>query len=115
MLISVVISRNYSGKISKISRGLMQIKNRKYGESIDMHCADEFGALADGIDLTSKKLKEYDDNTRRFVSDASHELKTPLASIKLLSDSILQTPNMDHDSIKNRLKEIDRDEDLAPA
>lgn len=111
LLISVVISRNYSGKISKISRGLMQIQNRKYGESIDMHCADEFGALADGIDLTSKKLKEYDDNTRRFVSDASHELKTPLASIKLLSDSILQTPNMDHDSINEFLNDINQEID----
>jgi signal transduction histidine kinase len=44
------------------------------------------------------------------VSDASHELKTPLASIKLLSDSILQN-DMDMDTVKEFVGDIGNEAD----
>ena len=46
----------------------------------------------------------------RFVSDASHELKTPLASIKLLTDSILQN-DMDMDTVREFVGDIGNEAD----
>ena len=47
---------------------------------------------------------EYKQN--RFVSDASHELKTPLASIRLLSDSIVQNHDMDAETVREFVTDI---------
>jgi signal transduction histidine kinase len=55
-------------------------------------------------DLT-ERLNTSEQKRRRFVSDASHELKTPLASIKLLTDSILQN-DMDTETIREFVGDI---------
>lgn len=43
---------------------------------------------------------------QRFLSDASHELKTPLAAIRLLTDSILQTENIDRETAREFVTDI---------
>ena len=40
------------------------------------------------------------------MSDASHELKTPLAAIRLLTDSILQTDQMDMETVRDFVTDI---------
>ena len=56
------------------------------------------------------KLKASENQRRQFVSDASHELKTPLASIKLLSDSILQN-EMDIETVREFVGDIGNEAD----
>ena len=51
---------------------------------------DELAVLASEFNELTSRLQTSENRRRQFVSDASHELKTPLTSIKLQSDSILQ-------------------------
>ena len=66
--------------------------------------------MAQTMNYMCAELEHLDEIRRKFVSDASHELKTPLASIKLLSDSILQN-DMDLATVKEFVGDIGNEAD----
>ena len=52
---------------------------------------DELRGLISHINDLLKRLQEAIAHERRFISDAAHQLRTPLAGIKLLADDLLRT------------------------
>ena len=67
---------------------------------------DEISELGQEFNQLTERLETTEEQRRRFVSDASHELKTPLASIRLLSDSIVQNENMDPATVREFVTDI---------
>lgn len=67
---------------------------------------DEITELGNEFNQLTERLQTTEAQRRRFVSDASHELKTPLASIRLLADSIVQNENMDTDTVREFVTDI---------
>lgn len=70
---------------------------------------DEIGQLAMAFNNLIERLAELEEKRRAFVSDASHELKTPLSIIKLLSESLIQTENPDPEFIKEFLSDMNKE------
>jgi signal transduction histidine kinase len=66
---------------------------------------DELTMFGDEFNDLTRRLRDSEEKRRQFVSDASHELKTPLASIKLLTDSILQN-EMDPETTREFVEDI---------
>ena len=62
--------------------------------------------LGQEFNILTERLETTEAQRRRFVSDASHELKTPLASIRLLSDSISQSADMDSTTMREFVADI---------
>lgn len=50
---------------------------------------DEVGELADALDAMLDELVDALERQRRFASNASHELKTPIATIQTMADVAL--------------------------
>lgn len=67
---------------------------------------DEITELGNEFNQLTERLQTTEMQRRRFVSDASHELKTPLASIRLLSDSIVQNEGMDAETVREFVTDI---------
>ena len=81
------------------------IQQGNYTQKVSVGGNDELTMLAAEFNDLTDRLQTSEEKRRRFVSDASHELKTPLSSIKLLTDSILQN-DMDAETMREFVEDI---------
>jgi len=87
------------------------VREGEYNYLIAMRGSDELAQLGDEFNSLTGRLRETDEVRRRFVADASHELKTPLASIRLLTDSILQNKDIERETVLEFIGDIGMEAD----
>jgi len=104
-LFSLAFSNTFSKRLNRIMSSMRIIQEGDYSHKVEMGGNDELTILANEFNDLTQRLQTSEQKRSRFVSDASHELKTPLASIKLLSDSILQY-DMDLDTVREFVGDI---------
>lgn len=94
-VLSWVMSDIIISPIEKLTKFVSSFDLEHMEERIEVRGKDEISELSQAFNGMADRLEEMEEKRRLFVSNASHELKTPLSSIKLLSDSVLsmQTEN----------------------
>ena len=105
ILFSLAFAASFSRRLRQIMASMRIIQQGDYTHKVSLGGHDELTFLGDEFNDLTERLQTSEQKRHRFVSDASHELKTPLASIKLLTDSILQN-NMDMDTIREFVGDI---------
>ena len=105
LLFAILYAFMFSRRLDRVMRIMRIIQEGDYTQKVEMGGNDELAILGNEFNDLTERLHTSEQKRRRFVSDASHELKTPLASIKLLSDSILQN-DMDTETIREFVSDI---------
>ena len=110
ILFSVIFSKTYSRRLRQIMASMRIIQKGDYSHKLKLGGHDELSFLGDEFNDLTERMQSSEQKRSRFVSDASHELKTPLASIKLLTDSILQN-DMDMETVREFVGDIGNEAD----
>ena len=110
IVFSLLYSRRFSRRLARIMTSMRIIQKGDFTHRVNVGGRDELTFLGDEFNARTERLQTSERKRAQFVSDASHELKTPLASIKLLTDSILQN-DMDIDTIREFVGDIGNEAD----
>lgn len=89
-LVGATLTRRALRPVGQIAEAADRIEASNLSGRLDIHGNDEFAHLAkvfnamlDRLEAAFHRLEESVESQRRFVADASHELKTPLTAIKM--------------------------------
>ena len=105
LVFSLIYAVSFSRRLQRIMTSMKIIQDGDYTHKVKMGGSDELTVLGNEFNDLTDRLQDAQRTQRQFVSDASHELKTPLASIKLLTDSILQN-DMDVETTREFVADI---------
>ena len=104
--LSGLLSRAMTRKIGRLLTAIRQVREGAYSHRAEVRGHDEIAQLAQEFNSLTDRLQTTENARRRFASDAPHELKTPLAATRLLTDSILQTDNIDPETTREFVTDI---------
>lgn len=111
VLLSLLLSWMLTRRFGVMLEAIRRVREGAYSYHAEIGGRDEISEIAEEFNSLSDRLQTTEEARRRFVSDASHELKTPLAGIRLLSDSILQTEDIDAATVREFVGDIVQETD----
>lgn len=113
LIVIIGISFYYSGMITKPFKTLLhaikEISEGHFDDTIDVKGHLEIEEISVAFNHMTKQLQEIEQSRQEFVSNVSHELKTPLTSIKVLADSLLTQKDLPIELYQEFLQDINHE------
>ena len=111
MVIALVFSRILTRPVVSLTRSIQRMGRGDFSVRVPVVGSGELKRLSETFNAMSEKLEMLDQSRNQFVSNASHELKTPLATMKILLESIIYQPEMDGEMRTEFLTDINKEID----
>ena len=112
LVLSTVLTRPFN----RVTDAINEVKAGYSDEAISVPDYAETVHIVDAFNQVLKRMKALDDSRQEFVANVSHELKTPMASIKVLADSLLTQENapaeLYREFMEDIVSEIDRENQI---
>jgi signal transduction histidine kinase len=111
LIIALIFSRVITKPIAMLTRGIQRMGRGDFSARVAVKGSGELKRLAETFNTMSEKLEALDKSRNQFVSNASHELKTPLATMKILLESLIYQPEMEAELRTEFMTDINKEID----
>ena len=112
LLVGLYFSSVITHPINELNNLMQQTARAGFTVRANPKGNDEIAQLGRTFNMMSEKLQNMDQMRNDFISNASHELKTPLSAMKILIESLLHQeqpdPSMTREFLGDINQEIDR-------
>lgn len=106
MIISRIFAKNITDNIKALNRVAQKISQLDFSEKSEIKTSDELKKLSKSINIMADNISSSIDGLNTFVSNASHELKTPITVIDTHAQLLLSGKVADDEEKKNYYKVI---------
>lgn len=113
LVVGYVLSGWLVKPLAEVTREIEDITDEYQVDTISVRDYTETEQITEAFNRMLRRVKTMDDSRQEFVSNVSHELKTPLTSMKVLADSLIQQEDVPaelyREFMQDIAKEIDRE------
>lgn len=113
IVVAYLLSSMLTGPFNRVTEAINEVKAGYSDEAISVPDYEETVHIVDAFNQVLVRMKALDESRQEFVANVSHELKTPMASIKVLADSLLMQDNapaeLYREFMEDIVSEIDRE------
>ncbi|MDO4548468.1 MAG: HAMP domain-containing sensor histidine kinase, partial [Clostridia bacterium] len=110
-IIAMLMSGFFTRPIKDLSMGINRMTEGDLSSRVVVRGHNEFSQLANAFNMMCQRLQTLDQQRNQFVSNASHELKTPLSAMKVLVQTLLFQPDCSPEMLRDFLGDIDSEID----
>lgn len=106
IFLSFVVSKILVKPFSRVSKAIEELTDGYLDEEISVTDYTETEMITNVFNKLLKRMKILDDSRQEFVANVSHELKTPMTSIKVLADSLAVQEDVPVELYKEFMQDI---------
>ena len=92
--------------LKSLDKSIHDISNGKTDNRVEGRSLYEYNMISDSVNVMLDRIKVLDQSRQEFVSNVSHELKTPMTSMKVLADTLLNSDNVPVDMYREFMEDI---------
>lgn len=105
-MLSLAMSYIITSPMEEFTAVAREISKGNFTRRVNVRGHNEISQMGETLNYMCDELGLLEEKRRKFVSDASHELKTPMAGIKLICDSLVSAENLDPVTVKEFLTDM---------
>lgn len=94
LTVALIFSQVITRPISDLTASIRKMAKGDLSVRVAVRGSGELRELAESYNMMARQLEAIDQSRSQFVQNASHELKTPLATMKILLETLLYQPDM---------------------